>query len=65
MPHFDIVASPVLRVTRAHPEGTPEQIDMAQSRPLLAKNYNNSNIKSPIIAYLGMIDAQADRLSSP
>ena len=37
MPHFDIVSSPVVRVARAHPEGTPEQIDMPQSRPLLAK----------------------------
>ena len=37
MPHFDIVASPVVRVTKAHPEETPEQIDMPQSCPLLAK----------------------------
>ncbi|MEC9238941.1 MAG: hypothetical protein VYC69_09820 [Chloroflexota bacterium] len=37
MPHFDIVASPVVRVTKPHPEGTPEQIDMPQSCPLLAK----------------------------
>ena len=61
MPHFDIVSSPVVRVTRAHPEGTPEQIDMAQSRPLLAKNYNNSNIR----LILGKTNARVDRLSAP
>jgi len=37
MPHFDIVSSPVVRVTGAYQEGTPEQINMPQSRPLLAK----------------------------
>jgi len=37
MPHFDIVSSPVVSVTGAHQEGTLEQIDMPQSRPLLAE----------------------------
>ena len=37
MPNFDIVAEPVVRVTKAHPKETPEQIDMPQPCPLLAK----------------------------
>jgi len=37
MPHFDTVSSQVVRVTKTYSERTPEQIDMPQSCPLLAK----------------------------